>query len=84
MQQCRSSPQEGHCACCPTKKSSAISFFHLWQMFMGLKIQIMSDICQETFWYIIFFGCIYVCLSYVLINFHKVSIVAVVRIEDYV
>ena len=55
-QQCKPAPQEGHCDCRPTKKSSAISFLHLWQAFMKVKIQAVQGNCQEAFCYIIFFG----------------------------
>jgi len=39
---------------------------------MKVKIQIMSDVCQEAFWYIIFFW-MYLCtpfLNYLSINYY--------------
>jgi hypothetical protein len=48
-QQCKSAPQEEHCDCLPKKKSSAISFLHLWQIFMNVKIQAVLGNCQEAF-----------------------------------
>lgn len=47
--QISSAPQEGPCACRPTKKFSKISFLHLWQISMKIKIQAVLGKCQETF-----------------------------------